>query len=170
MSQKELISIDLNLREVSQMIGGLAEAGKNTTPLMRRIAGTLASLTAQNFQDEGDPPWTPSVAAQQRSGKTLSDRGHLRRSITEDYDISHARVGTNVEYGATHQLGLTLMHKSKPSKDKRKPGVLTKAWKQSFPARPFLPVDAQGRPQKGLEEKILRLATDFLREAANGSR
>lgn len=190
MSQKELISIDLNLREVSQMIGGLAEAGKNTTPLMRRIAGTLASLTAQNFQDEGHPPWQPSIAAQKRSGQTLSDRGRLRQSITEEYDISHASVGMNMEYAGIHQLGGTVKHKPREAALYRrvdKHGNLTAgfvkknranfvqkarigAWTQVFVARPFLPVDAQSRPQKGLEENILRLATDFLREAANGSR
>ncbi|MBE8611519.1 phage virion morphogenesis protein [Morganella morganii] len=190
MSQKELISIDLNLREVSRMISGLAEAGKNTTPLMRRIAGTLASLTAQNFQDEGHPPWQPSVAAQKRSGQTLSDRGHLRRSITEDYDIRYARVGTNVEYAGIHQSGGTVKHKAREvilHRKVDKHGNLTAgfvkknranfvqkartgAWTQVFVARPFLPVDAQGRPQKGLAENILRLATDFLRDAANSTR
>ncbi|EBI4325609.1 phage virion morphogenesis protein [Salmonella enterica] len=168
MSKQDLLTIDLNLTEVNRMLGGLAEAGKDTSPLMRKIAGTMAAMTALNFQDEGNPPWEPSLAAQERSGKTLSASGHLRRSITEKYDAGHAMVGTNVEYGVTHQLGLTLVHKSRPSKDKRKPGMMTKAWKQAFPARPFLPVDANGKPQKGLEEKILTLATDFLREAANG--
>lgn len=168
MSKQDLMTIDLNLTEVNRMLGGLADAGKDTSPLMRKIAGTMAAMTALNFQDEGNPPWEPSLAAKERSGKTLSHFGHLRRSITEKYDAGHAMISTNMEYGATHQLGLTLNHKSRPSKDRRKPDMMTKAWKQEFPARPFLPVDANGKPQKGLEEKILALATDFLREAANG--
>ncbi|HGB5308473.1 TPA: phage virion morphogenesis protein [Salmonella enterica subsp. enterica serovar Poona] len=168
MSKQDLMTIDLNLTEVNRMLGGLAEAGKDTSPLMRKIAGTMAAMTALNFQDEGNPPWEPSLAAKERSGETLSASGHLRRSITEKYDVGHAMIGTNVEYAATHQLGLTLNHTSRPSKDRRKPDMMTKAWKQKFPARPFLPVDANGKPQKGLEEKVLALATDFLREAANG--
>lgn len=168
MSKKDLMTIDLNLTDVTRMINGMAEAGKDTSPLMRKIAGLLAATTALNFRDQGNPPWEPSAAAQARTGETLSLSGHLRRSITEKYDAGHAMVGTNVEYGVTHQMGLTLDHKSRPSRDKRKPDMMTKAWKQAFPARPFLPVDADGNPQKGLEQKILTLATDFLREAANG--
>ncbi|MGG6029596.1 phage virion morphogenesis protein [Salmonella enterica] len=188
MSKQDLMTIDLNLTEVNRMLGGLAEAGKDTSPLMRKIAGTMAAMTALNFQDEGNPPWEPSLAAQKRSGMTLSLSGHLRRSITEKYDAGHAMVGTNVEYGVTHQLGLSVKHKARDAilyrrvdkhgnlaagfVKKRHANYVQKArvgaWTQVFVARPFLPVDASGKPQKGLEEKILALATDFLREAANG--
>lgn len=189
MSKQDLMTIDLNLTEVNRMLGGLAEAGRDTSPLMRKIAGTLAAMTALNFQDEGNPPWEPSLAAQKRSGKTLSLSGHLRRSITEKYDAGHAMVGSNMEYAAIHQLGGAVKHKPRETTlyyhvDKhgnvsnqfvKKSGsnfaqkARVGAWTQVFVARPFLPVDANGKPQKGLEEKILTLATDFLREAANGS-
>ncbi|MGG6128278.1 hypothetical protein ACQSGE_17475 [Salmonella enterica] len=91
-------------------------------------------------------------------------------------------------YGVTHQLGLSVKHKARDAilyrrvdkhgnlaagfVKKRHANYVQKArvgaWTQVFVARPFLPVDASGKPQKGLEEKILALATDFLREAANG--
>lgn len=119
---------------------------------------------------------------------TLSLSGHLRRSITEKYDAGHAMVGTNLVYAAPHQLGLSVKHKARDTilhrrvdeygkltagfVKKRHANYVQKArvgaWTQVFVARPFLPVDANGKPQKGLEEKILALATDFLREAANG--
>ncbi|EBH8949615.1 phage virion morphogenesis protein [Salmonella enterica subsp. diarizonae serovar 48:i:z] len=188
MSKKDLMTIDLNLTDVTRMINGMAEAGKDTSPLMRKIAGLLAATTALNFQDEGNPPWEPSAAAQARTGMTLSLSGHLRRSVTEKYDAGHAMVGTNVEYAAIHQLGGAVKHKARDAILYRrvdKHGNLTAgfvkkrhanyvqkarigAWTQMFVARPFLPVDADGKPQKGLEQKILTLATDFLREAANG--
>lgn len=188
MSKQDLMTIDLNLTEVNRMLGGLAEAGKDTSPLMRKIAGTMAAMTALNFQDEGNPPWEPSLAAKERSGMTLSASGHLRQSITEKYDMSHAMVGTNVEYAYPHQVGASIKHKARDTILYRrvdKHGNLTAgfvkkrhsnyvqkarvgAWTQVFVARPFLPVDANGKPQKGLEEKVLALATDFLREAANG--
>lgn len=189
MSKKDLMTIDLNLTDVTRMINGMAEAGRDTSPLMRKIAGLLAATTALNFRDQGNPPWEPSAAAQARTGMTLSLSGHLRRSITEKYDAGHAMVGTNVEYAAIHQLGGEVKHKPRDTLlyrrtdehhntvlngfvKKRHANYVQKArigaWTQVFVARPFLPVDADGKPQKGLEQKILTLATDFLREAANG--
>lgn len=188
MSKKDLMTIDLNLTDVTRMINGMAEAGRDTSPLMRKIAGLLAATTALNFRDQGNPPWEPSAAAQARTGETLSHFGHLRRSITEKYDAGHAMVGTNIEYAAIHQLGGEVKHKPretllyyhvdkhgnvsnqfvKKSVSNFAQKARIGAWTQVFVARPFLPVDADGKPQKGLEQKILTLATDFLREAANG--
>ncbi|EHN6227660.1 phage virion morphogenesis protein [Salmonella enterica] len=130
---------------------GLAAAGTDMTPLMRAIAGTLSTETAVNFEEEGRPPWVPSLAAQKRDGMTLSDTGHLRRSVTTDYDAHSAVIGTNVEYARIHQLGGTVERKSR---------------EVYYPARPYLPVNADGTLQDGVEQKLLNSALKYLQNAA----
>ncbi|EAO3630717.1 phage virion morphogenesis protein [Salmonella enterica] len=160
----------------------IAAAGTDMTPLMRAIAGTLATETAVNFEEEGRPPWVPSLAAQKRDGMTLSDTGHLQRSITTAYDARSAVIGTNVAYARLHQLGGTVERKGrevyfKQGKDgtigrrfvKKKRSNFAQAVRDhtaTYPARPFLPVNADGSLQDGVEQKLLDTALRYLQTAS----
>ncbi|EGL6630108.1 phage virion morphogenesis protein [Salmonella enterica] len=161
---------------------GLAAAGTDMTPLMRAIAGTLATETAVNFEEEGRPPWVPSLAAQKRDGMTLSDTGHLRRSITTDHDAHSAVIGTNVEYARLHQLGGTVERKNREVYFKQGgDGTVGRRFVKKahsnfaqaardhtaeYPARPYLPVNADGTLQDGVEQKLLDSALKYLQNAA----
>lgn len=168
--EKNLLDISVNTGPLQQAFQRLQNSVTNIRPLMRELAGTLLSVSQQNFMDEGHPPWTPSLAAQQRKGQTLTDTGHLSRSIQAASDDSHAMVGTNVVYAAIHQSGGTVWHKSRASKDKRKrkKGLMTVAYHQVFPARPFLPAGKNGEPQAGLEQTLLSQTEDYLKRAVTG--
>ncbi|EAS0531561.1 phage virion morphogenesis protein [Salmonella enterica] len=160
----------------------IAAAGADMTPLMRAIAGTLATETAVNFEEEGRPPWVPSLAAQKRDGMTLSDTGHLQRSITTAYDARSAVIGTDVEYARLHQLGGTVERKGwevyfRQGKDgtigrrfvKKKHSNFAQAARDhtaTYPARPFLPVNADGSLQDGVEQKLLDTALRYLQTAS----
>ncbi|EKZ9425971.1 phage virion morphogenesis protein [Salmonella enterica] len=179
---KNGVSITLKDEVLRTALKHIAAAGTDMTPLMRAIAGTLATETALNFEDEGRPPWVPSLAAQARDGQTLSDSGHLKRGITTAYDAHSAAVGTNVEYGRIHQLGGTVERKGrevyfKLSKDGR-PGrrfvkksvsdfaQAARDHTATYPARPFLPVKADGSLQDGVEQKLLDTALRYLESAS----
>lgn len=160
----------------------IAAAGADMTPLMRALAGTLATETAVNFEEEGRPPWVPSLAAQKRDGMTLSDTGHLQRSITTAYDARSAVIGTDVEYARLHQLGGTVARKGREvyfrqGKDgtigrrfvKKKRSNFAQAARDhtaTYPARPFLPVNADGALQDGVEQKLLDTALRYLQTAS----
>ncbi|EJE5641010.1 phage virion morphogenesis protein [Salmonella enterica] len=160
----------------------IAAAGADMTPLMRAIAGTLATETAVNFEEEGRPPWVPSLAAQKRDGMTLSDTGHLQRSITTAYDARSAVIGTDVAYARLHQLGGTVERKGREvyfrqGKDgtigrrfvKKKRSNFAQATRDhtaTYPARPFLPVNADGSLQDGVEQKLLDTALRYLQTAS----
>lgn len=123
----------------------LARKYQDLSDLMRRLAGVLAEAVEVQFEAEGVPPWPalrPSTIRARRRrghwpGKILQETGRLAASITARWTRSEAAVGTNVEYGAYHQLGTRRM-----------------------PARPFLRL----RPED--EEELIRVTEEWAREMA----
>lgn len=92
------------------------------------IGQTLVSSTVLRFESGRGPddmPWTPSRRATAQGGQTLVDSARLRDSITHRADADEVEVGTNVVYGAIHQLG--------SADDGSAP--------RGIPARPFLGID-----------------------------
>lgn len=69
----------------------------------------LLRSIAQNFKAGGRPMrWHPSKRALREGGKTLIDTARLMRSISMRVLGKMLTVGTNVVYGAIHQLGRKL--------------------------------------------------------------
>ncbi|MBU6167192.1 MAG: phage virion morphogenesis protein [Alphaproteobacteria bacterium] len=118
-----------------------------TVPL-RAVADYMRTATVERFEDERGPdgqPWKKSQRAITDGGLTLTDRGHLRQSITAASDARQAIAGTNLIYAAIHQFGGTIRAKGAA-------GGGARALRTPFgprgsvtiPARPFLgfgPVD-----------------------------
>lgn len=78
------------------------------TPAMATIADYMRSQAVLNFEDETGPDgkkWKPSQRAIEQGGLTLTDRGHLRQSITAASDATSAVAGTNLIYARIHQKG-----------------------------------------------------------------
>lgn len=66
----------------------------------------LLRSVAKNFKAGGRPVrWHPSRRARMTGGQTLVKTARLMRSITMTVLGKILRVGTNVKYGAIHQLG-----------------------------------------------------------------
>lgn len=126
-----------------------ARAAVDFTVPMRAIADYMRTAAVERFDDERGPdgtPWKPSQRALADGGLTLTDRGHLRQSITAASDATSAIAGTNLIYAAIHQFGGTIRAKGAA-------GGGARALRTPFgprgsvtlPARPFLgfsPVDA----------------------------
>jgi len=68
MASDNLVNITINDKSLRQSLHALELAATDLTPAMRKIAGTLLTETLLNFEDEGRPAWTPSLAAQERDG------------------------------------------------------------------------------------------------------
>ena len=109
----------------------LASRGENLRPLMKNIAGIMATATEDNFKDDGRPDkWIDlsETTKKQRQkigkypGQILQVSGQLASSVSTAYDDNSAVIGSNLAYAAIHQLG----------------GQAGKNKKTSIPARPYL--------------------------------
>ena len=109
----------------------LASRGENLRPLMKNIAGIMATATEDNFKDEGRPDkWVDlsETTKKQRQkigkypGQILQISGQLASSVSTAYDNNSAVIGSNLAYAVIHQLG----------------GQAGKNKKTTIPARPYL--------------------------------
>lgn len=95
------------------------------TPAFRtlgRIFKTGAQLRFRKQQSPEGAAWKPSQRALRDHGQTLRLTGRLRNSLTYVADHASVAIGTNVRYGAIHQLG----------------GKAGRGRKVTIPARPYL--------------------------------
>lgn len=125
-------------------------------------------------------------------GQILQDTGQLAASITASSDANSATIGSNKMYAAIHQLGgdinkaaqsRLVRHRTDAkgnllrsehlkgkglvfAKNSHKRAV-SRWFEQGahtihMPARPYLPVDAQGKLQPEAEDGILGIANNYL--------
>lgn len=129
---------------VSAYLSRLAAEGRNLTPLMRMLAGTMETETERNFAAQGRPRWLGlSAATLKKRGngaKILQDTGGLAGSVNTDYGRDFAAIGSHLPYAAIHQLG----------------GQAGRGKKVRIPARPYLPATAEGALQPEAETAMLR--------------
>jgi len=125
------IEIKIENKELTEALLNLAKRGENLRPLMKTIAGILASSTEENFKNEGRPDkWTDLADVTKKSrekikkwpGQILQVEGQLAASVTTQYDDDSAVIGSNKDYARIHQLG----------------GDAGRGKKVKIPARPYL--------------------------------
>ena len=117
--------------------------------VMDQVGSHLVASTLRRFEAERAPdgtPWLKSARALAGDGRTLTQSGRLRTSITHTLtDGGHTvEVGTNVAYAAIHQFG----------------SQAGKGLRAAIPARPFLGIDERDR------DSILRIVLRALQGAA----
>ncbi|PIF52765.1 phage virion morphogenesis protein [Pseudomonas sp. 29] len=156
-----MLTIELKHQHLQQTLSQIENAIGNLTPLMQSIAAELASQTEENFEHEGRPEWPElsDVTTEKRA-----KRGHwpgqmlqvsaagLAASITTHATDSSAMVGSNKPYAAMMQFGGD--RADFPS-----------LW-GDIPARPYLPMDADGSLETEADKSILCLVLAHLKEAA----
>jgi len=125
------IEIKIDNKDVERKLLELAQKGENLRPLMKNIAGVLASSTEENFKQEGRPDkWTDLADVTKKNrekinkwpGQILQVEGQLASSVTTQYDDASAVIGSNKDYARIHQLG----------------GDAGRGKKVKIPARPYL--------------------------------
>jgi phage virion morphogenesis protein len=147
--------------DAKNALAGLAQmelGTRNLTPLARGISIEFLSHTEANFAAQGRPKWmglSPTTISMRTKRGTWPGQilqvsaGGLASSLSTDHDATSATIGSNKKYAAMQQLGgITSPRSMIPGK--------------VIPARPYLPMDAQGNLQPEAEEGIMRLANDYL--------
>lgn len=131
MADDKPIEIKIDNKEVLTRLQELASRGENLRPLMKNIAGIMATATEDNSKNEGRPDkWVDlsETTKKQRQkigkypGQILQVSGQLASSVSTAYDDNSALIGSNLAYAAIHQLG----------------GQTGKNKKTTIPARPYL--------------------------------
>lgn len=168
------LHVKIDDKATQQALDELARAGMNLRPVMRGIAAVLASETEENFRAQGRPRWTAlkNPSERRRGGQILQDSGQLAVSISTDYDDNEAVIGSNKVYAAIHQFGgKTKAHVIKPV-NKKALAFGGKVVRQvnhpgsDIPARPYLPITADGELQPEAREEVLDTVMLHLRRAA----
>lgn len=158
-----MITIELDHQRVQEVLRRVEWAVGDLAPLMRGIAAEFASITEENFEAEGqgDDPWqTLSEVTTARREATSTwpgqmlqvSAGGLAASVTTQATDSSALVGSNKVYAAMMHFG--------GSQE-----AFPHLW-GDIPARPYLPMDAEGKLQAEAEDSILDLALGHLEKAA----
>lgn len=158
-----MISIELEHSRLQETLRRVEWAVGDLAPLMRGIAAELASVTEENFENEGqgsnDWPDLSEVTTSRREktgnwpGQMLQvSAAGLAASVTTQTTDSSALVGSNKPYAA-------MMHFGGDKSD------FPHLW-GDIPSRPYLPMDAEGKLQPEAEEAILDLAITHLKKAA----
>lgn len=153
---------------IERRLAGLSRAFGDLEPLMAGIGLYLEGATIDRFDREQAPDgkaWAKSGRAREEGGKTLSDSGQLRGSITSDPSSNQVAVGTNKIYAGVHQFGATISAKSAPFLMFNLPGGLglRKVKEVQIPARPFLGLSSED------ETELLAMAEDYAVSAMGGA-
>lgn len=178
------ITITVESAVVEAALDRLARAARNLRPAMRDIGGLLKKETDDNFRAQGRPHWKPLSQAtilnrlmgKDREGRSkgissvlrkdgdlrasakrklegglaiLQDTGALRSSIRAHSGGDSVTIGSVLEYAAIHQFG----------------GMAGRGKKVRIPARPFIPVDADGKLAPEAERGVLAAIYEHLSES-----
>jgi phage gpG-like protein len=174
-----MIRAQLDAAQALQSLADIDRGGRLLAPVMRDIKVELISQTEANFAAEGRPRWKPlaratvekriadmaggAMGGYRKDGRISKSVGNsasgmkilqastaLARSISGESGHDYAQVGSNLPYAAIQQLG----------------GKAGRGLKVRLPARPYLPMTADGRLQPEAETAILEIAIGHLRRAA----
>ncbi len=129
----------------------VAEVLESPRDAMDEIGRRLVSAALRRFESERGPdgrPWLRSARALAEGGRTLTDSGRLRASITHAVaaDGRALVVGSDVAYAAIHQFGST-----------------GKGRRGQLPARPYLGIDESDR------DAIRRILARAIARASEGA-
>lgn len=169
----KVITIDDS--QLQAALARLERCAGDLTPAMRKIAGALAVETERNFAGEGRPKWEPLAEATKhmriggskaynKKGKLkaaaqrqvdagfriLQHSGGLAASVATDYNSMEAMIGSNKVYAAIQQFG----------------GDAGRGRAVKIPARPYLPLTADGALQPEARASVLDTILDHLKTAA----
>jgi phage virion morphogenesis protein len=152
-----LIEVTIDDTEVRQMLDRIQRAGLNLGPLMKTLAMTLKDETEHRFETEG-PGW-PTLSDSTKQARTrlghwpgpmLQVSGQLAASISTESGADFARIGSSKVYAAIQQLG----------------GPAGRGRKVTVPARPYLPMTAEGELTPQARDAVLDDTMAYLKRAA----
>ena len=135
------LDITIDDAPVRRALQRLQDSGTRLKPALEDIGEAMRLSTEERFSREEDPdgrPWKPlnkKYRKRKKHPKILTESTNLRGRIDFETTPDGVRIGTNVIYGAIHQLG----------------GQAGRNKSATIPARPYLGVSADDK------ETILRI-------------
>lgn len=156
-----MLIIELDDRQAGHQLSRLLQNTQNSHVIMRSLAQELETMTGDNFDSEsfGGVAW---VRKRFGTGKTLTDTGELRDSITSSASATSVQIGTNLVYARIHHFGGRIQATNKPFLVFATPNGYAKVRSVSLPSRPFLPISASGELQSGADDRLLDAALQAL--------
>lgn len=150
----EPIKVELNDKEIFEILDALSKRVKNLKTVMRQLTHVMKEDIEENFETEGVnitgkkwESWSDGWRAKRlKMGKTagiLTLEGDLRKSFVRRATDTTALVGTNKEYAAIHNFGGAVKKRTGKNKAKGSNGSF------DMPRREF------ARFHDGLKAKIL---------------
>lgn len=189
--QESLAALLSRLTDTAPVFAGIAQELATNVETIFQEEGPGFSSTAANIKGRGTAPggWpqlAPRTIKQRGSAHPiLQVTGALARSFLPFSGDDFAGVGSNLVYAPIHFFGGTIDMPARSQKayfkqDKKTGAVDNKfvkknksnfaqwvtlpAYKITIPARPMLPVDAQGNLLPNTAESILGMFSDYLLE------
>ena len=165
-----MIELTLDDSDAKRGLAQLLRNATNNRPMMKGLAITLESMTQDNFQNEswGGDKWGDLRYG--RKGKKLHRSGELEDSIASESGQNFARIGSNMVYAAIHHMGgKTSAHKITPKNKQGLAfgGIVRKVVNHpgsQIDARPYLPINGQGKLQEDGEERLLDVVIAALKK------
>lgn len=96
------------------------------------------------------------------NGKTLTNTGELKDSVTSSATSHTASVGTNMIYARIHHFGGIIRPKQKSHLIFATPNGFAKVKSVTLPARPFLPISPDGQLQSDGDRRLIEVALSAL--------
>ncbi|MCB6182322.1 phage virion morphogenesis protein [Leeia sp. TBRC 13508] len=162
-----MFEVEIQEEPLLDALEHLSRLGSDSSPVMASIAAVLASHTEANFAAGGIPTWKAKIDG---TAATLQDTGQLAASVQAGSSSTEAWIGSNKVYAAIHQFG----GKTKPhvirAKNKKALAFGGRVVKQvnhpgsNIPARPFLPINANGVLQPDAQIDVLDVIEAFLNQ------
>lgn len=156
-----MLIINLDDSQCQRTLAQLLRNASNSRVIMQGLATELETMTADNFENEafGGQAWVRKAFG---NGKTLTNTGELKDSVTSSATSHTASVGTNVAYARIHHFGGTIHAKNKPYLAFAIPNGFARVKSVTLPSRPFLPVSPDGKLQSDGDRRLMEVALSAL--------
>jgi phage virion morphogenesis protein len=158
--------MELDADEVTQAISLALARIEQPRDLYDSLGAALVASTDLRFENTEAPDktqWPKSIRVLLEGGKTLTDTGYFRRTITHEASDTGVAVGTDHIAAAIHQFGGTIRAKNGKGLAFSIGGENVVVPSVYIPARPFLGLSDDD------EAEIIALAGDWLLAPLGGA-
>lgn len=145
--------------EVGQRLAAIARALAQPRALWEEVGRVGVLQTQERFEREQDPQgvsWPKSIRVLVEGGKTLTDSGRMKASITHEATDAGVAIGTNAIQAAIHQFGGRITAKTERGLMFKVAGNWARKHFVDMPRRAFLGLSTEN------EAELLEVADEYM--------